>query len=413
MRVAGARLAEAPIDSALELEAAWMLVSLALSHRERLLLLAGEGRLHCVPRYCRASLHAPFPLRRANEELGLLELERWPGIVQAAPGDESAQFETLHDKAGLCAELQRRADALADALRRSGGVPEAMLRELLPAVAPAGLGAFGNAQTEAHALALLESGFAALGLELDIPLELPRAGALPRRVGELRLEHPVLGLRWRRKHGLCWTPPGLRECSFVASLEVQGDGGGRLGFAATHPPRPRWFEVAHSQPSLHDAKTGALQLRRTISLPVDAHEPRGRHQDIDWTLTLWLDQQQDAEGIVDLDIELGPLVAGHRYRLALPVPFWPRPGVYPKPSTAAEPELWSHDGPQPPTAVLGTCSLACREAVLIATGAGLREVELLTRKNEQLLMLTLARCPEHEVAPGVLRRRFRLIWRRP
>jgi hypothetical protein len=394
-----------------EFEAAWMFEALALAHRARLEADCAAKRILCPPRYVRASLHAPLPLRRANRELGLLTLERWPGVRLAADDDERRQYQELHHKAGLACELQVRADALADALRRAGGVRESVLRPLLPAISPAGLGGHGDARTERHALALLEAACVAIGLDLEPPLELPRVAKLPRRIGELRLEHPLMKLRWRRRHGLCWTAPGLRECSFVASLEVQGDGGGRGAFAPTHPPRPRWFEVAHMQPVLHDPKTGALQLRRTLELPVNAQQPGGRHQELDWTLTLWLDQQSQDQAVIDLDVQLSPLVAGHRYRLALPLPFWPRPGVYPWPTHHSEPELWQHDGPHSAMAIQGTCSMACREAVLIATGHGIREAEVTTRKNEQLLHLTLARVPEEEAPPAALQRRIRLIWR--
>ncbi|PIE24775.1 MAG: hypothetical protein CSA62_02790 [Planctomycetota bacterium] len=399
-----------PLEAGVELEGTWMLSSLLLANGERIQALAREGRLACVPRYCRESVHTPYQLRRANLELGLRQLEAWPGIRHLEPGPEAAQLASLHDKAGLCCEQQRIVDVIAEALRGSDRAPEAMLRQLLPAISPAGLGGFGNALSETHALALLESAFAALGLEEEA-LELPQSGTLPRRVGELRLEHPRLQLRWRRKHGLCWAASGLRESSFLASLEVQGDGGGRQGFVPTHPLRPRYFEAAHSRPVLHNAKVGVLQLRRSVSLPVDAHAPRGRHQVLDLALSLRLDQQRQDEAVLELELELASLVAGHRYRLALPVPFWPRPGVYPRPSRSEQPELCSQEGPQPPTAVLGTCSLASRDTVLIVNGPGLREVELLPRKNDQLLMLTLARCPEGEAAPSRLRRRFRLIWR--
>ena len=120
------------------------------------------------------------------------------------------------------------------------------------------------------------------------------------------------------------------------------------------------------------------------------------------------DEPLTFDGMIEVDVLIENLVPGQRYRLLLPVPSYPRPGIYPIPGFE-ELRVREHEGVVATLPVHGHFAVAGERCALHVSGAGLREVECYSRKNDWLFAITLCRVPEGDDAPRRLRRRFRIL----
>lgn len=400
------RLAAVAEGDAVVLQAAWMLA--ALPHRLPFFReLASAGRLTVGEDWVDLDPYALPGYRMPNRGAAASLLAAFPGVatrpVEGAPGEEGHA-----GRAGLCLEQRALGDRLVG---RAASMPAA-LPALLPALTAAGIGGRGDAVTEAQACAILRSACAGLGVDAQPSLEPPAVrSVLPRRVRQLALRATDLEVRWSRSKGVQWALGNLREAGSLLSLEVQGDRGGRGGFAPGHPQRPRIFEARDLSPRLHASGEDAdhLVLARQLRLPEDPDEPKGRRSWMHCSLSLRLDKGRRG---LDALFALDNPAPGQRYRLWFPVPFHPRPSLIAVIGASGRIATEERDGPFPATPAMGPIALRTRGLELQIGGAGFREVEVLRRKNDWICAVTLLRAPAGEPAPRRVVRMLRVSLRR-
>ena len=409
-------------DKALLLSEAWMLDQVP-EERMRYLAMSRAGRLAVERDYVSLDPKAPIYFREGNRELARRAAAAFEGIVSYEDASAEMPWSADHAaRAGLCLEACYRADLIARRLARSDEYCEEILRDVLPALSPAGLGGTGRPETERRALAVL--GDLLEDFERDFGrdmwpgrFERPRGKKLPRKVPAKTLEGGGLAVQWSRGKGLSWTPPGLRTSPGLLTLEVQGEAamaqeGKEIwqcdhAFRPSHPPRPRLFAVAHMKPVLHVEKEEGswLSFERELKLPVDPGPEDCRLVPVRWGLDLFV---PSGESRLDVSLQLGGLPVGQRLRLWVPVPFHPRPTRWFAMRADGGLEDAESDGPFGSRAVQDAVTLHHKEGALRVDGPGLREVELLAYKNEHVLAITLIRSRLSD--PGSFRREFQLSW---
>ena len=411
----------------LVLSEAWMLFCLP-EERVRLLEMSRDGRLAVERDYVSVDPKAPLYFREGNRELARQAAAPFDGIHCYEDASAAMPWsEAFADRAGLCLEACYRADLLAWCLARCEGYSEEVLRDVLMALSPAGIGGTGRPETERRALAvlgdLLEDYERSEGAELWAGrFVLPPAKPLPRKVPAKTLEGGRLSVMWSRGKGLSWTPPGLRSSPGLFTLEVQGETispqqGKEIwerdhAFTAAHPERPRLFEVAHMKPVLHAVKPEGsyLSFERELKLPSRPDGQDCRLVPVNWHLDLLVHAD---EPTVDLRMTLEGLPPGQRVRLRVPVPFHPRPTGFDRMQRDGGLLETQLEGPFGLQAIQGGVRLHRQEAGetpsdLYVEGPGMREIELLSFKNEHVLAITLTRSRRQD--PPLLRREFRLSW---
>ncbi|MEZ5990622.1 MAG: hypothetical protein R3F30_16210 [Planctomycetota bacterium] len=410
-RALHAATADLGADARLRLGEAWMLEALLEQDH-------GRGpRCDAVPRYVRLDAFAPLAFDDCDLALGGRLVETLCGARAERPEHRLAtgEREPTLPRAGLCLEQRRLAARLAATLGprlvEDAGV-RAVLPDLLPALSPAGLGGLGSPETERRALAVLRDAAASLGVgDDDVPL-FEGGRALPRRVPRQELRAADLVLGWARSRGLSWAPGGLRPCLGLGNLEVQGDlsAGGdaeALAFAPGHPPRPRVYEAAHMQPVrlVDDGDRVGLELERLLEIPSDPEAAGGRKRAARWRLAVCASK---ARRELRLRVELDGLPAGMRYRLRVPLPFWPRPTRLARVLDDGRREPAELEGPFGLEAVDGPLECATRGLAVRVDGAGVHEVELCEVANDCVLAITLLRRRDWD--PDRIARELTVSW---
>ncbi len=410
---------------ALLLSEAWMLFYLP-EEGMRFRQMSREGRLAVQGVYVGLDPKAPLYFHEGNRELARQVGADFDGILFYE--DASAEMpwnKGLVDRAGLCLEACYRADLLAGCLARQGEYCEEVLRDVLLALSPAGIGGTGRPQTERRALSTLGDLLQDHELGSEEPIwpgrfALPRGKPLPRKVPAKTLEGGGLTVRWSRGKGLSWTGPGLRSSPELLTLEVQGEAealqrGKEIwesdhAFRPSHPARPRLYEVAHMKPRLHVVKPEGnyLSFERDFKLPLLPGDVDCRLVPVRWTMDLFVHAE---EPTLDLSLCLEGLPVGQRVRLRVPVPFHPRPTRFASIQRDGSLMDSEREGPFGLQAVQGCVRLHHKEGSLHVEGPGLREIELLSYKNEHVLAITLVRSRAQD--PASLRREFRLAWYPP
>ncbi|MFQ5503713.1 MAG: hypothetical protein ACE5F1_02820 [Planctomycetota bacterium] len=393
-------------EQILHLEEAWMLEALS---PERARDLAGTGLLEIGREYVRLDSYCPGEFRPVNRSLARTLENSLPGcecVASPAPADEV--LESHSERAGLCLNHRDGLARLARAPGFAGGSPE-LLKALMPALTPAGIGGFGDRGARALSMELIRSACRVAGAETpreDAPRGAKRFG---KRVQSQLIETRDLELRWSRSRGLSWRPPGLRETFRLLSLEIQtrnpSSDKAAFGFQPGHPGSPRLFEVAHMQPVLRasDAERELLRLQRELKTPSD--EPQGRLCRVAWELDVSVSLEVPRLRIA---ISLSGLPPGQRCRLRVPVPFHPRPARLPVVEPDGSIGETEKEGAFPALPVRGPVTLSREGTALRVEGPGLAEVEVLAFKNDHVLAITLIGGD----GEGSFRRDFVLSWER-
>lgn len=373
-------------DGTVLLDEAWMLRELVARDAE-----FSRSRVKVANRWCRVDPHVPRRWHDASRTLANREAEALG--VEIEPADDSAP---LAAPVGLAIENRARAAMLATATDDI----ESMAQVLLPAMHPVALGL--DADATRIGAAMLRDACRHLGVEAVRRFEFDKRIELPRRVKTLVLGDEEFHFSWSRARGTRWRLGAAREAEDALALEVQGDLGGRGPFEPGLPERARRFLASDFAPvcKAEDAMKSWVRLERELVIPEDPSKPRGRKRPHDASLEVQVDRTTQS---IEFTIALSGLLPRHRYRLCVPLPFWPRPARYS--AGGVEHEV---DGPWCATAVDGRVEFVHEGQRVVLEGSGVVEAEVYPRRNDLVCAVTLARVADECVARDRVERSFRL-----
>ena len=333
-----------------------------------------------------------------SDELAQLQAGAGP---RASTPCQNEEDDEARARVALALENRRLAALLVEQAPKSELV--ALAATLLPTLHPLALG--GDVDATRAGLHVLRSACRALGLDSDAGPPSRQGGIeLKGRVKALSLGSDDFGVTWSRANGCAWRSIGGHAASDFCAIEVQADANPDGAFAVLAPERPRRFLLSDFRPTCkgpakaQDGGPAWLRLEREFAFSSDPLDKAGRKRIHDCVLDLEVDAAARRIGIA---LSLSGALARHRYRLCVPLAFWPRPTSYTIGGVEAR-----IDGPFGATPVDGHLDFHHGKACVRVHGCGIVEAELLPLRNDLVCAITLCRDPASAVALPRIERRF-------